>query len=621
MITRLRLELLYRFGFPDLWLLWPVTIMRVLKAASLSAYVLSSFEFWTRPYYERISRDFRTAGRWGYVWDEALGVPFGPRIYNNTATYLIYGALSPRAFRVLTLVSYLLVVIGLGHAAGDARPAVAIALILLGSPVALHSLFSCMLKPEIMWWPLALIALGAAMMGAWWLTLAAGGLLLLVNAPVATLAGLLVAPVWVHDAVLETTLPGSIALLFLVPGILKNVMRVLEARADSFGKAAAEEQRRVTQMQPLTLREVLNVMLWFVVPLLVAGYPLGIVAALPGMAALAIWILNRRLVKVADSVTIQMIFMTVLAATATLSQNWAGVAGMFLFAFYQPFVAYSAIRGESEADEFRSMMNASTGTRLQFLRRTARVFPWFTPISDPSAGPVRKLLESIPDGSRILMESNGDGRNGSAYLHFRNWADKTLARRNVEIVNHFFLLRIVEPALAETYLDQFSVPQQSVEKMSELCSLLGVSHLIVFSTETADALRANGYETVAVVDKEQTQKLSDVMHMPNTAITLFAAPGQPSVIEPAVRVKKIGNRLKWEAEAGKDYLIRYRFHSNFVATLEGQALALQSVPVVPGLPLRFIRIQALRSGEITLEFRTRWWKRMGRPRATLCETR
>lgn len=612
MITRLRLELLYRFGFPDLWLLWPVTIMRVLKAASLHAYVLSSFEFWTRPYYERISRDFRSAGRWGYIWDEALGVPFGPRIYNNTATYLIYGALSPRAFRVLTLMAYLCAVIGLGHAAGDAGPAIAVSLILLGSPAALHSLFSCSLKPEIMWWPLALIALGASMMGVWWLTLAVGGLLLLVNAPVAALAGILVAPVWIYDAVREMTLPGNLALLFLLPGILKNVIRMLEARADSLGNAVAEEQRRVTQMQPLTLREVLNVMLWFVAPLLLAVYPLGFVAALPAMAALTIWIINRRLIKVADSVTIQMIFMTVIAAAATLSQSWAGVAGIVLFAFYQPFVAYSVIRGESEADEFHSLMNASANTRLQFLRKTARMFPWFTPVSDPSAGPVLKLLESIPDGSRILMESDGDGRHGSAYLHFRNWADKTVSRRDIEIVNHFFLLRIVEQALAERYLDKFSVSRQSVEKMSQLCSVLGVSHVMAFSTETANALQASGYDTVAVVEKQQTEKLSDVMHMPNTSITLFAAPGQPSLIEPPVRTKRAGNKLKWTAEAGRDYLIRYRFHRNFVATQEAQLVSVEPAPVLPGLPLKFIRVKALHSEEITLEFRTSWWNRRGR---------
>tara|TARA_R110000850_G_scaffold125586_12_gene244053 strand:- start:1467 stop:3308 length:1842 start_codon:yes stop_codon:yes gene_type:complete len=611
MITRLRFELLYRFGFPDLWLLWPVTIMRVLKAASLSAYVLSSFEFWTRPYYERISRDFRSVGRWGYVWDESLGIPFGPRIYNNTATYAIYGALSPRAFRVLTLAAYLCAVIVLGHAAGNAWPAFAVALLLLGSPAALHSLFSCMLKPEIMWWPVALIALGACMIGAWWVSLAAGGLLLLVNAPVATLAALLVAPVWIHDAMRETTLPGNVALLFLLPGILKNVIRVLQAREDSFGSAAAQEQRRVTEIQRITLREIANLVLWFVVPLLLAGYPFGIVAALPGMAALIIWLINRRLVKVADSVTIQMVFMTVLVATTNLSQNWASLAGIVLFAFYQPFLSYSVIRGEREANEFRSMMNAPAAARLQFLRQTSHMFPWFTPVSDPSAGPVLTLLDTIPDGSRILMESDGDGRHGSAYLHFRNWADKTVSRRHIEIVNHFFLLRIVDQELAERYLDRFSVSRQSVEKMSELCSVLGVSHVMAFSTETANALRANGYSTVAVVQKEQTEKLSDVMHMPNTAITLFAAPGHPSLIEPTVRASKAGNRLKWRAVAGRDYLIRYRFHKDFVATQEANLLAVEPAPVLPDLPLRFIRVKALHTGEITLEFKTRWWNRLG----------
>lgn len=612
MITRLRLGLLLRFGFPDLWVLWPVTIFRVLRTAFLSSYVLSSFEFWTRPYYERISRDFREVGRWGFVWDEALGVPFGPRLYNNTATYAVYGALSPRAFRLLTLVTYLCSAIGLGLMAGDMGPALAVALLLLGSPAALHSLFGLMLKPEMIWWPVAQIALGAAMLGIWWLALAAGGILLLVNAPVAVLAGILVAPIWLYDAVGEARLPGGLALLFLLPGIAKNAIRVLEARADGFGGAAAAEQRRVIRFHPVAPREIADLALWFVVPLSLAGYSIGTNAALPGAAALTIWLINRRVVKLADNVTMQLVFMTVIVASATVSQNWVSLMGTALFAFYKPFISYPAMRGKREADEFEAISRAPAESRLQFLRETARKFPWFMPVSDPASAPVLKLLNQIPDGSRILLESEGDGRQGSAYLRFRNWVDKTVANRNIEIINHFFLLRLVEPALAERYLDRFSVSTLGVEKMSELCGALGVSYVMAFSTETITALQAAGYIGVTVVQKEQTETLSDLMQMPNSDIALLAVPGPSSLIEPGTRMRNSGKRLSWEAEAGKDYLIRYRFHKDFAATQEGRVIPVEPAAVLHDLPLRFIRLKAERSGEIILEFRTRWWNRRGR---------
>src|SRR5262249_11525113 len=137
-LVRAELELLTRFGFPDLWLRWPVAVVRTLSMTFSPAQYLSSFEFWTRPYYQRIARDFRTIGRAGYAWDEALGLPFGPRIYNNTATYAVYGALSPRGFRIAALAAYLGTVLVAGWMSGHWLLAAVIVAVLLGSPAVIH---------------------------------------------------------------------------------------------------------------------------------------------------------------------------------------------------------------------------------------------------------------------------------------------------------------------------------------------------------------------------------------------------------------------------------------------------------------------------------------------------
>jgi hypothetical protein len=606
MLTRLRVALLLRLGFPYLWLRWPLGIGRGISAAASNCRHLSSFEWWTRPYYERIARDFRSAGRFGYVWDEAMGVPFGPRIYNNTVTYWLYGTLSPRAFRLLTIVAYLGAIIAVGVLTGHFALALAIALLLLGSPVALHSLVGYMIKPEIPWWSLALLATTSALDGNWMLALGAGGVLLLVNASVAAITAMLLAPLWLYAALSSTSLPGELALLWLVPGILKNIIRILQARADSMGEEVATEQKKVSRERSITLREFMSLGLWFGVPWLMVSIMGEIAAVLVGGAATVFWFINRYLVKLADNVTAILAFLTVLIALALVSGSWVGLLGIAWFVFYQPFSSFPAMLGKKTADEFGLRMSGSHEERLSYLQVIASSFPWFVISSVVCPDAVKRLLEIIPDQTRVLLESDGDGRGAGSYLHFRNWADSMLSPRQVELTNQFFLVRLVEPLLADLYLDQFTAKKLDAVTMREVCCALGVSRVLAFTAETAVALERVGFRVVATVGAEEMAALADVLHMPATGIVLLAAPGAQTIVEPAVAWTRAGNILRWEASAGEDYLVRYRYHRNFYARQGGVPLEVRPAAVFDGLPLRFMRVRAVADGPLELKFRSGW---------------
>lgn len=606
LIVRLRLLLLVRLGIPDLILRWPRGLWRGVVAIASPSACLSSFEYWTRYYYEHIALNFKSAGRLGYVWDEALGVPFGPRIYNNTLTYRLYGALSPKAFRLLTLAAYLGAIIGLGISGGHGMLGLLLALIIFGSPAGLHSLVGYMLKPEVPWWSLAMIAAGSAVGGHWPMAFAACGLLLLGNASVSAITAFLIGPLWILTAWNDGTLPGGASLAWLIPGAVKMGVRILQARAEGMGREVTADQKKAARRNTVSIRELVNLALWFGIPLLLCGAFSGSATLLLGAAATLFWLTNRHVVKVADTVTVLLALLTVLAALTLTSGEWWGLVGIAWFTYYQPFTAYPAMSGQAAAEAHKLALAGSPSDRLRALQTAARDFPWFSSRGLPECGKVVSLLAAIPDGARVLLESDGDGRWAGTHLHFRNWADSIVARRNVELVNQFFLVRVVEPVLADLYLDQFTAKRLGSGTMLEICQALGASFVLAFTPDTVAALEATGFQRVTEVSAEEMADLADELHMPITGIVLLASPGEPAVVEPTVSLVRCKNSLSWNAKAGQDYLVRYRYHGNFVARQGEAPIDVTPYSVIDGLPLRFMRVQASADGLLELEFRPRW---------------
>jgi hypothetical protein len=592
-----------RYGFPDLWLTWPLTVLRTLSHACRPFYVLSSFEFWTRPYYERIARDFRTVGRWGYVWDEGLGVPFGPRIYNNTATYAVYGALSPRAFRLLAFAGYLAAVIAAGWISGHWILAVAVALVLSGSPATIYSLIACMVKPEVIWWSLAVFATTAALTNVWFVTMATGGLLLFVNTPVAVILGLVLAPLWLFEAWMQSGLPGGAYLLLLVPGVAKTAIRMMQARRDGLARSVAAEQSNVTRGKASPLRDALRLTVGFSLPMALAGWPMWQAAGVLCGSGILLGLANGRVVKLADTVTMLLLLLTLVIAMTLASGSWLGLLGITLLAFERPFSYLPAIADRTRAEEFEHLVKLPVGERLAALRRTTDAFPWFLPSAIPRPDAMMRLLAAIPDGARVLMESDADSRSGSKHLRFRNWADAIVSPRDIELVNQFFLVRLAEPDLAERFLDRFSAPALTGDQMREICCCLGVSHVLAFSNATIATLETADFQRVAVAEADAISGFVNAMHMPPSCVVLLASAECSSILSPPSSLKRKENAVRWEARAGTRYVLRYRHHPRFVAHQGGEAITLLPLRVCNNVSLQFMTLLAPADGEVCVEFR------------------
>ena len=82
----------------------PKTLRIVFEAFRSGGFGVADRDFWAfsrmdagfRPWYTKIANDYNSQGRFGYVWDDGLGMPLGVRIYNNWGTYKLLHLLGQR---------------------------------------------------------------------------------------------------------------------------------------------------------------------------------------------------------------------------------------------------------------------------------------------------------------------------------------------------------------------------------------------------------------------------------------------------------------------------------------------------------------------------------------------
>lgn len=602
-LLRLRIAFLFYFGFPNLWLLWPQGISRGMIALLSPLRYLSSFEYWTRPYYEHISLNFKTVGRFGYVWEEALGAPFGGRIYNNYITYCVFGFLSPRAFRLLTSLSYVGTIIGLAIYLDRDLFGLILALLVIGSPTGLHSLVGCLIKPEVPWWSLSLIAATAAMSGYWALALFVFGILCLANSSVAVISSLFIGSIWLYDGLTIGFYPGGLNLIWLAPGALKNVMRIVQSRTSGMEHEVVVEQNKQARRKLFSIREFFDLALWLGIPYILCGLSKPEYALVISFLTTIVVLTNDHLVKFADTVTIRLLVLSMLISLTLASGAWLGLLGVASFVYYRPFTNYPAIVGRQAAEIYHADLASTNETRLDSLQTILRNYPWFTHKTLPTQEIILSLLAQIPDSARVILESDGDARGGGSYLYFRNWADSQLVHRHVELVNQFFLLRMLEPMLANLYLDNYNAKILQPCKMRKLSHALGASHVLAFSQETISAFTSSGFRKLGSIHADQIEAFTDSLHMPRTDIVLFSTPYESSLIEPVVEWKRVANIISWEACAGVEYLIRYRYNHNFSAWQGNKQIRVHPAQVIDGLPLRFMRLRASADGMLQLKFK------------------
>jgi hypothetical protein len=611
----IRAVLLKRFGFPDLWLRWPQGIWHLCRAlmspSPFPVFAFSSFEIWLRSYYSKLSWNFRMFGRWGYVWDESLGFPMGPRFGSNWATYFIYGRLSARQFSLLSVSLFLTSIMSVGAFLEQIMFAGVLCLVLLGSPAVIFSIATRLVKPEIIWWPFSIPMIVLALNNEWqyvWLII---GFLLLVNTSASIILGAVSGMLFL-GALLSGYTNWTSGLIWLVLGAGLRGWRFLHAYLDGNLEATVREQSKVSKRGKKIKGHSLQILKRSVqyatrllLPFLLAAWGNWHLGLVMFVVLLCLFMINEYGFKVADQVTLDVITLCAITSLALLSKSWWSLLGVGVFVLNHPFKNSFESWGRVQKERLereRDQASPVRPSRNQFYAKLARAYPWFTPLPFPESHELTNLFNAIPEYSRFLMEGDGDPRSGGNFARFHDWAYHYIAVRNVEFVNHTFLNRMLEPDLAETYLNCLSASELAPGTLADVCKRLGVRYFIAFSEETASALQSCGYRRVLEVRPESYQAVSDLLYMPEKTLVLLEGPESTSIISPMASWHRDRNQITWQAEAGKEYIVHYRYYAKFKAKQEGVRINVLPYQPFDNLSLRFMHVHAEKDGRLELKY-------------------
>jgi hypothetical protein len=447
-----------------------------------------------------------------------------------------------------------------------------------------------------------------AVQDQWTLVWVILGMLLLVNTSVAVLMGLIIGGLWLISLLLGKT-GLTMALLWLVPGILVRAWRFLGAYRDGNLGATVQEQgkmSRARQSSGVDLGKLLyqcGDLAWNIfLPCIIAAWPEWTNGLILAAFLAGLWFASLNWFKLADTVTLNILVACAVVALALVSGVWINLLGVFLVVMKKPFMYFSPIKGEWKIRIQEMDPAGSSRTKARYYARCAREYPWFSPMPFPAPLPLMNMLDKIPDGSRVLLEGDGNPREQGKFIRFHDWTYEVFPHRRVEFVNHTFLNRMLEPALAEKYLNQLSVPRLTAEGIDDVCFKLGVRYFIACSDVTSRALQQIGYRAEQTLDIAEISEMAALLMIPDVSLTLLVSPRHASIISPDVNIQHKRNSLSWEAEAGVTYIVRYRYYPQFTAFQKKTRLPVEPYHPFDDIPIRFMTVQAHQTGTLELVY-------------------
>lgn len=587
----------------------PSTLRILFEAFRPGGYGIADKDFWAfsrvdagfRPWYTKIARDYETQGRFGYVWDDGLGMPLGVRIYNNLGTYKLLYWLGHRRMMALGYILMILAIVILvslyfGFVIGGLAGVIA-----AGSPLLIVS-YTHFGKPEMFWWAFTIpvIYLGLAGQGLW-----AGlgwSILTIFNLSVSYMIILLLGPALLIALFVHGTLLVGIA--GAIPGIGKNIIRLTYMWRSGFMGSITSEQTRLWK-RPLR-PQITEMILWFPFLLSVtlsscaSSSPiLGIFIILFGIGVN--WF-NYRVIYLNDPQSFNAAFWVIGLIFACISHSLCALLAIALMLYVNPNL-YNFPLLDVETNPCIDKVDRW----LRNENKAMRIFPALAPLSLPRPTELMHFFDQIPNGARFIAESDGDPRAGSRFRMFWQWTEEFLPARQIDLVSEMYT-RAVEPDLVDRYLTTFSAQQMTADEMTRLCQNLGASHIVTHTKETAALLKDAGHRSIANVDLATLDEFSAVIaNVPPVELNLFEIAAFEAIIAPAVSWSRIANDLTWLACADQSYIIRYRYSPEFRAYQNGQKLTVEPFNPMSDLPLQFMQVTAVADGPVTLKFRPHWF--------------
>lgn len=203
------------------------------------------------------------------------------------------------------------------------------------------------------------------------------------------------------------------------------------------------------------------------------------------------------------------------------------------------------------------------------------------------------LLSKVTKGSRIALEG-GSLKNLDIY-RFNPLLSYLLVDADAELLNGY----AAEFVEANIYLDivQYLDHTSSQERIKKVLAMGGASYIVAYSESFKQDLRKFKFEELGSVD---CQDISLMKNEPGPVITLFKTPFDVSIIEPKTKLIVSTNELRFNAEKGKTYLLKYNYYLGWKAFQNKNNVVIEDA--TPGMI-----IKAPADGEIVLRYRYRYY--------------
>jgi hypothetical protein len=585
----------------------PYTLRSVYEAFRPDGGNLAEKDFWAfgprdagfRPWYLKIARDYHTQGRFGYVWDDGLGMPLGARIYNNLATYNLLYWLGTR--RMMGL-GFIIMVVSCALLIGwqiNLWVGLVVGVLGAGSPLLIGS-YTHLGKPEVFWWGFAVPTIFFLLSGSPLLAGLLWSLIACANLSVSVMLALVLG-----FPILFLLSGGELFLLMLgtLPGIIKHGTRGIYMWRTGFLTSLASEQSRLWKRPwyPLSLEVV--VWLPFMASIALSAYASQqiVVGGALLLSTLGLYWVNFRVIYLNDEQSFHLALWVIGLCYAAATHSIFALLPIIALTYIRPSLCgFPNIELESVTSKPNSWHQRLHRAKLQM-----QYYPRINPISFYQPPQLAAFFACIPDQVRILLESDGDPRSGSRFRGFEQWMEHFLPTRQVDLANEMYT-RFVEPELVDQYLTNFNADKMSIMEMKTLCQALGVSYVITHSSSTKEALEDIGFVSIAQVDLVELSSFRSLFAVPPVMLSLLKNPEDVTVISPAVSWKRSGNDLSWNGKAGQTYLVRYRYHTQFLASQDHHQIPVERYMPLNEIPCCFVQVRAVIDGQIVLKFCPKW---------------
>lgn len=570
------------------------------KIHNKKLYAFSPLDLRFRGWYNKIGNDFHSRGRFGYIWDNGLGMAASDLAYNNFLTYTLLRILGTRYYMFLGFSLMLSVTFYLIYISSNIIIALLLILFIATSPLFV-ACFTRLGKPEFTICGISLMALYLIFnknyieAGFIWSFIA------IFNLPESLMliiyAGL---PSLVQSFANENF---CILLLSMTPGILKISIRLMPMWVNGFMKTVTEEQKNLWAKK--TWAPSQNE-IFFLIPfttslLLVAFMNHNIYACIAIIVGIIAFLANTRIIYYNDfATTATFLWMTGLSFACS-SENIIAIIPLVIM-LYPPlnYLHYYPLPSQRKL--------CATNTKTHELI-TLLQYPCLMPMHYIYPLQIQKFYNTLPRYSRFITEFDGDPRTESKMRRFWSWGDHAREFKTLNLVNSIYL-RIQEKQLSDNILSKLKTPGMSGKQIDKTLKKLGISYIAVYSETTLMALVAQKYKIRFVCDLEQENAFCAILNIKPRKIFLLEAPEKRCVVEGATDLSIEGSTLTWTAKKSNTYLIKYRYTPGFFASLNGNPLALTAYKPFAEAATTFMSVRAHEDGVLQVHFKSRFFPKL-----------